>query len=317
MAQKTLRGVQSYTRRSLEGNPGRTPPGVIPAYDRGVSELRPRRRPSKAVRRRRTIVLFSAIGGILVIALVVAIVVLSPKAEPVATPLPSASKTPTTTPTPSSTPTPTPTPTPTFDKTAQSIDDPNSYWVVADKLRPLNPADWEPPDLVEVPVDYVNQPFMRQAASDAVVQMFAAFTAESGGLLMASQSAYRSYGSQVDVYNGWVSSLGQDAADLTSARPGFSEHQTGLSIDVSADPANCSLDQCFADTPQGQWLAANAWRFGFVVRYPNGYTQITGYEYEPWHMRYVGIELSTELHNTGVMTLEEFFGLPAAPDYAD
>jgi D-alanyl-D-alanine carboxypeptidase len=258
-------------------------------------------------------VIVSAIAGALVIALVVAIVVLSPKAEPVAAPVPTTTKTPTKTPSP----TPTPTPTPTFNKALYSIDDPNSIWIVSDKLRPLNPADWEPPDLVEVPVDYVNQPFMRQVASDAVVQMFAAFTAESGGLLMASQSAYRSYDSQVDVYNGWVSSLGQEAADLTSARPGFSEHQTGLSIDISADPANCSLDQCFADTPQAQWLAANAWRFGFVLRYPNGYTQITGYEFEPWHYRYVGPELATELHDTGVMTLEEFFGLAAAPDYAN
>lgn len=268
------------------------------------------------MRRRRTIVLFSAIGAVVVAALVIAIVVLSPKAEPVAAPRPSPSKTPTVTPTPTPTATPTPTPTPGFDKTAQSIDDPNSYWIVADKLRPLNPADWEPPDLVEVPVTYVNQPFMRQAASDAVVQMFATYTAETG-LGMASQSAYRSYGSQESVYAGWVSSLGQEGADLTSARPGFSEHQTGLSIDISADPANCSLDQCFADTPQGIWLAANAYRFGFVLRYPNGYTQITGYEFEPWHYRYVGLELAAELHNTGVMTLEEFFGLPAAPTYAN
>jgi D-alanyl-D-alanine carboxypeptidase len=157
---------------------------------------------------------------------------------------------------------------------------------------------------------------MRQVASDAVVAMFAAFTAESGGLEMQSQSAYRSFGSQQSVYAGWVSSLGQDAADLTSARPGYSEHQTGLAMDVSASPANCSLDQCFADTPQGQWLAANGWRFGFIVRYPNGKTDITGYEYEPWHMRYVGVELATEMHDTGIQTLEEFFGLPAAPTYA-
>lgn len=241
-------------------------------------------------------------------------IVLSPKSIPAA--LPTKSPTATPTPTPSVTPTPTPIPTPTFDATAQSIDDPNSYWVVADKLRPLNPSDWEPPDLVEVPVAYANQPYLRQAASDAVVAMFAAFSAESGGLQMQSQSAYRSYSSQESVYAGWVSSLGQAGADLTSARPGYSEHQTGLSIDVSASPATCSLEQCFGDTVQGQWLAAEAWRFGFTVRYPNGKTDVTGYEYEPWHMRYVGLELAAELHNTGILTLEEFFGLPAAPDYA-
>ncbi len=274
----------------------------------------------KLDRRRRNIIgaVIAGIAGALVVILaVVTFIWLQPQpATPVATSKPTAtpSRTPRATPTPA--PTPTPTPTPTFDSTAQSIDDPNSYWVVADKLRPLNPIDWEPPDLVEVPVAYANQPFMRQVASDAVVAMFAAFSAESGGLQMQSQSAYRSYYSQQNVYAGWVSSLGQEAADLTSARPGHSEHQTGLSIDVSARPANCTLDQCFGDTPQGQWLASEAWRFGFVLRYPNGKTDVTGYEYEPWHMRYVGVELATELRNTGVQTLEEFFGLPPAPDYA-
>lgn len=252
-------------------------------------------------------------GIALVVVLVVSIVALSPKAEPTAAPTKTATKTPS--PSPSPSPTPTPTPTPTFDKSALSIDDPNSIWVVADKLRPLNPADWEPPDLVQVPVNYVNEPYLRQEASDAVVTMFAA--AAAAGVPMQSQSAYRSYSSQESVYAGWVSSLGQEAADLTSARPGHSEHQTGLSIDISSDPAECALDQCFADTAQGQWLAANAWQYGFTLRYPNGYTQITGYEFEPWHYRYVGLALAAELHNTGVMTLEEFFGLPAAPTYAN
>ena len=68
--------------------------------------------------------------------------------------------------------------------------------------------------------------------------------------------------------------------------------------------------------PQGTWLAANAWRFGFIIRYPQGKTDVTGYVYEPWHIRYVGVDLSTEMHNTGILTLEEFFGLPPAPDYA-
>jgi D-alanyl-D-alanine carboxypeptidase len=275
-----------------------------------VSELRPRNRPSRAVRRRRTIVLVSVIGAALVIALVAAIVVLSPRSEQVA--MPTSTPTPTTTPSP----TPTPTPTPTFDTTALSIDDPASDWIVVNKLRPLNPIDYAPADLVEVPVPYANQPFLRQVASDAVVAMFAAFTAESGGLEMQAQSAYRSYSTQQSVYAGWVSSLGQEGADLTSARPGHSEHQTGLAIDVSARPAVCSLDQCFADTPQGQWLAANGYRFGFIVRYPADKTPVTGYEYEPWHMRYVGVELATEMHDRGITTLEEFFGLPAAPGYA-
>ena len=132
---------------------------------------------------------------------------------------------------------------------------------------------------------------------------------------MKSLSTYRSYSRQVDVYNGWVSSLGQEGADLTSAQPGYSEHQTGWAMDLGAVPAQCDLDQCFAQTSQGAWLAAHSWEYGFIIRYPDGYTPITGYEYEPWHVRYVGLALAAEMHNTGVMTLEEMFDLPAAPDY--
>jgi D-alanyl-D-alanine carboxypeptidase len=204
---------------------------------------------------------------------------------------------------------------PAFDKNAYSIDDPASIWVVVNKLRPLNPKDYAAADLVDVPVAYANPVRLRAEAADAVVAMFAAFTDETG-LEMQSQSAYRSYATQESVYAGWVSSLGQAAADLTSARPGYSEHQTGLAIDISAKPAECTLDQCFANTKQGTWLKANAWRFGFIIRYPDGKTGVTGYEYEPWHLRYVGVALATEMNSTGIQTLEEFFGLPAAPSYS-
>lgn len=274
-----------------------------------MSDLRPRRRPSRKVRRRRTILVVSILGALLVVGIGLGVAFALP-AQPKPTPMPV----PTTS--PSRTPSPSPTPTPTFNKAAQSLDDPNSYWIVVDKLRPLNPQDFEASDLVEVPVPYVYQPFLRQAASDAVVAMFAAFNAETG-LSMQAQSAYRSYSTQVGVYQGWVDQLGQAGADLTSARPGFSEHQTGLAIDINALPdQGCALQPCWGDTPHAQWLQVNSWRFGFIVRYPGDKTAITGYEYEPYHLRYVGVELATEMHNTGVTTLEEFFGLPAAPDYS-
>ncbi len=246
------------------------------------------------------------IATIIASTLVAIVVACAPERVPVETPTPSPTETPS--------PTPTPTPTPTFDRAGKSIDDPTSYWAVANKLRPLNPSDYTPADLVTVPVPFANPPMLRKAASDAVVAMFAAYTAETG-LGMQSQSAYRSYGVQISVYNGWVAKLGQAGADTTSARPGHSEHQTGLAIDVSAVPSVCALQACFADTPQGLWLAANAWKYGFMLRYPNGKTPITGYEFEPWHYRYVGLELAAELHTTGIQTLEEFFGLPPAPTY--
>ncbi len=89
-----------------------------------------------------------------------------------------------------------------------------------------------------------------------------------------------------------------------------------LAADIGSVPLQCTLAACFGQTTQGKWLAANAWRFGFLLRYPADKVAVTGYEYEPWHFRYIGVQLSTEMHNTGVTTLEEFFGLPPAPDYA-
>jgi D-alanyl-D-alanine carboxypeptidase len=243
----------------------------------------------------------------------------APTSTPKAESSPPAVDQPTTpTPEPTSDTEPTTAPGPTeaaFERDRLSLDDPESLWVIVNKLRPLQPADYEPADLVDVPIPYVWAPKLRREASDAVVHLFDA--AADDGLELASQSAYRSYPTQVDVYGGLVNSRGQAAADRTSARPGHSEHQTGLAIDISAVPANCSLDQCFADTPQGEWLAKTAWRFGFVLRYPDGATPITGYEYEPWHFRYVGKDLAAAMHDEEVETLEEFFGLPPAPDYAD
>jgi D-alanyl-D-alanine carboxypeptidase len=196
-----------------------------------------------------------------------------------------------------------------------SIDDPTSIWVVANKLRQLTPPTYVPSDLVETPVPHLNPPTLRKEAADAMVAMFAAGKVEGAGG-MQLQSAYRSYSVQVKVYNGYIASVGKAGADSQSARPGFSEHQTGLAADISSLPLTCALQACFGQTPQGMWLAANAYRFGFLLRYPADKTPVTGYIYEPWHFRYIGIPLATEMHTTGVTTLEEFFGLPAAPDYA-
>jgi D-alanyl-D-alanine carboxypeptidase len=273
------------------------------------------RRPSARVRRRR---FFAAVlvAVVFVGAVAGAFFLFAPQPQevPVAeTPGPTPSSTPE--PSVSSTPLPDPPLKLTFDRSRFSIDDPASYWVIVNKLRPLKPKSYAAPDLVSTPVPFANSPVLRKEAADQVVAMFAAYKAETGNQ-MQIQSAYRSYDVQVNVYNGWVAQLGQAGADLTSARPGYSEHQTGLAVDISAVPATCALDQCFAKTDQGKWLAKNAYKWGFVLRYPNKMTKITGYEFEPWHYRYVGIELATEMHTTGIKTLEEFFGLPAAADYA-
>jgi D-alanyl-D-alanine carboxypeptidase len=238
----------------------------------------------------------------------------APPPTPTPTPTPSAPPV-----TPAAPPAPTVDPSPpAFDKAQLSIDDPASYWTVVNKQRPIaDAADFVPPDLVDLPDDMPNPNGYRLRAepADALETMFHAAKDEIGVQLVA-QSGYRSYGVQVNSFQYYVDSLGVAGAELTSARPGFSEHQTGLAMDILDTTSGCSTDgECFAHTAAGQWLAANAWRFGYLLRYPADKTEITGYEYEPWHFRYVGIELATELHTEGVETLEEFFGLPPAPSY--
>lgn len=222
--------------------------------------------------------------------------------------------TPSPTVTATATATPTPTPTPTFDRAQYSIDDPASIWVVVNKLRPLQPAGYVPPDLRVARIAATQDLPMRDATATAAEAMFA--DAAAAGLPLRLTSAYRSFESQTRINAQLVQQLGQERADIASARPGHSEHQTGFAIDVGPLSGVCDLQACFGETAEGQWLVANAHRYGFMLRYPDGLTAITGYAYEPWHWRYVGVELATELRATGIATLEEFFGLPPAPDYA-
>jgi zinc D-Ala-D-Ala carboxypeptidase len=182
-----------------------------------------------------------------------------------------------------------------------------------DKLRPLHPIDYQPA-LVMANVKHTYAPSMRPEAAAALEQMFETGAAEGAGE-MQLQNSYRSYATQVAVHTRLVAQYGEATADAQSARPGFSEHQTGYALDIATVPDVCTIQECFGATAQGQWLAANAHRFGFVLRYPEGKHSVTGYIFEPWHFRYVGVPLATEMHDTGVVTLEEFFGLPPAPDY--
>lgn len=195
---------------------------------------------------------------------------------------------------------------PAFDKAKYSLTDPTSLWVVVNKQRRLSPTDYAPSDLVAVG----NGQRMRAQAAAALTQMFTA--AKTAGFSLVAQSAYRSYATQVNTYNSEVKAYGQAQADTESARPGYSEHQTGWAVDIGAP--GCYLD-CFGTKPGSQWLLANAYKYGFVLRYPADKTAITGYRNEPWHFRYVGVDLATEMQKQKITTLEEFFSLPAAPNY--
>lgn len=268
------------------------------------------RKAARPLTSRADILLMTGVAALVVVAVVVTFFLFKPGDQAASSLAPPA---PTTAPGGAGTPTPTATAAPAFDIHARSIDKASSIWVVADKLRPLNPKTYAPNDLVAVPSSGGNN-LMRKEAANAFKTMIAAFHKQTG-LNMVNQSAYRSYNEQVAVYGGYVKSMGQKEADRGSARPGFSEHQTGLSTDIAASPANCTLNECFDTTAQYKWLAKNAYKYGFELRYPKGKENVTGYKYEPWHWRYLGTDLALELHNAGNPTLEEFFGLPPAPDY--
>jgi D-alanyl-D-alanine carboxypeptidase len=125
------------------------------------------------------------------------------------------------------------------------------------------------------------------------------------GIEIKMTTAYRSYDFQEILYNNYVSQSGAEEADRFSAKPGQSEHQTGLAVDVSSSSVGYELTDAFGDTSEGKWLAQHAHEYGFILRYPDGKEAITGYMYEPWHLRYVGLFVANEIYQKG-FTLEEY-----------
>ena len=201
---------------------------------------------------------------------------------------------------------------------ANSVDDASSLWVVVNKARPLSPLKYKPENLAVVSGAGLNiNPYgkkLNKNAAYALVQVAKAMNRAGKGKLVI-QSAYRSFSEQVAVHDRMVSKYGLKKGESYAARPGFSEHQTGLAVDVSARSQGCQIRDCFGGTKAGAWLAKNAYKYGFVLRYPKGFTSITGYQFEPWHFRYVGKELALAMHNEKIHTLEQYFKLPAAPKY--
>ena len=194
-----------------------------------------------------------------------------------------------------------------FDRTAHSTTDPASIWVIVNKTHPIARPDFRPE------IEIVRGYQVATAAAGPLQRLLDA--GDRRGLGFKIASAFRSYGYQLHVHAATAAARGDAEADLVSARAGYSEHQTGLAVDlVTPDDPACDFDACFARTPGGRWLARTAWRFGFVVRYQPATTDVTGYAPEPWHLRYVGRPLAAELHRTGIATLEEFFDVPGG-DY--
>ncbi|MDR1604094.1 MAG: M15 family metallopeptidase [Gracilibacteraceae bacterium] len=174
------------------------------------------------------------------------------------------------------------------------------------------PADYIPTDLeyVDIPFPFtekVEKRMLRREAAEALENLVAAAADE--GCSIYGVSGYRSYNTQVSIFNYNVGRFGsEEEANRISARPGESEHQTGLVMDVSTAAIGYALEQSFAETPEYAFIRDNAHRFGFVVRYPSGGENITGYMYEPWHLRYFGPELAAALYEAG-LTYEEYLGI--------
>lgn len=189
------------------------------------------------------------------------------------------------------------------------IDVVGSDWWLVNPSRPL-PDGYVPPDLVTPNVPIKPGAAYTQAAprvAQAFEQMVAA--ALQVGHELQLTSGYRSLEEQQVVYDRFVRDYGRDVAGGLVAVPGTSEHQTGLAVDVGE--VGLPDDEIFADTASSGWVSANAHRFGFILRYPPSKADITGYSNEPWHLRYVGVELATQLHASG-LTMEEHFGLVPA-----
>lgn len=181
------------------------------------------------------------------------------------------------------------------------IDRPSSYQVVVNKVRPITPSTYQPSDLQKVPRYNPYGRIVRKSVSSAVVHLGDAMKAAGKGTLVL-QSGYRSFYSQKSILAAKVRAIGKTNALKLVAKPGYSEHQTGLAVDFAARGVS-TLNVSFAKTKAGIWLAENAYRYGFIVRYPSGKTSITGYSYEPWHFRFVGIDLATAMHDQGISTL--------------
>lgn len=219
------------------------------------------------------------------------------------------------TPTPTAVTTQPPVTAPTQEPSQETIDftDVNSLLLVANKSHPL-PDGYEPSDLTDVTIAKNADWKIRKVALSSLEEMSQA--AQADGVKLIVGSAYRSSAYQRTLYQSYVNQYGTQRADRISSRPNYSEHQTGLAIDFVNQEGSDNYKQSFENTPEGMWLAKNAHRFGWILRYPNGKEEITGYNYEPWHFRYVGVEVATKIYEVDPnYTFEEYFKVDGGQTY--
>lgn len=191
--------------------------------------------------------------------------------------------------------------------------DPYSLLVVANKKYALD-YWFEPSDLRVVNTAGNRTHYLRDCAASALETMYAA--AANEGVTLITCSSYRSASYQDTLYNNYVAMYGTAVADTISARPGYSDHQTGLAVDIGDHDQATVFTQAMENTVEGQWLYAHVHEYGFILRYPKGKEWITGYSFEPWHYRYVGVDYATAIYSVSPdCTMEEYFGIEGG-DYA-
>ncbi|MDP2670978.1 MAG: M15 family metallopeptidase [bacterium] len=180
----------------------------------------------------------------------------------------------------------------------------NELLVLVNKSISL-PSTYVPGDLVLLnpSLQTSGKARLRNQAAKQLAKMFAAAKTAEHSLVVTS--AFRSYSEQVSTFNYWVAYAGLEAAKSFSARAGHSQHQLGTAADISAASVGYKLTQSFGSTTEGKWLAKNAYLFGFVLSYPKGKEKITGYSYEPWHFRYIGLSSAKKMRDLG-LDLETF-----------
>ena len=187
-----------------------------------------------------------------------------------------------------------------FYKNIKLIKNPDDFLVLVNKNNKLD-SKYKPKDLEIINIKYSNKDkYLRKEAKEAFEQL--SEDASKLNLSIIAVSTFRSYSYQKNLYLDYVNKKGKEYADLCSARPGHSEHQTGLALDVMGSNKDYNK---FDESKEFNWMINNAYKYGFILRYPKGKEHITGFKYEPWHYRYVGKEAAKIIHDKNI-TLEEY-----------
>ena len=184
--------------------------------------------------------------------------------------------------------------------------DPTDILILVNKQNraPAVPVTLVKPDVTPTKPSVAENIYMRPEAAQALEALFAGAAAE--GITLYATSGYRSYSTQKAIFDRKAEERGEQAANRSVAKPGYSEHQTGLAMDIEGETTlGTGLTEAFGESPEGIWVAENCHEYGFIIRYTQDKTSITGYIYEPWHIRYVGVEAATEIAALGV-TFEEY-----------